>query len=174
MELASRAMPRRVLIVSPHFPPINAPDHQRVRMSLPYLRENGWEAHVLAVDPRFVEGAWDPDLLRTIATDVPVTRAGAVPLRMTRWLGLGRLGLRAFGPLNRMGSRLLCQRAFDLVYFSTTVFPTMSLGPRCKRLFGVPYVLDLQDPWLGDYYDRTGVIPPGGWWKYRFSQWLAR
>ena len=30
------AAPRRVLIVSPHFPPINAPDHQRVRMSLPY------------------------------------------------------------------------------------------------------------------------------------------
>ena len=44
-------MPSRVLIVSPHFPPVNAPDHQRVRMSLPYLGEFGWEGHVLAVVP---------------------------------------------------------------------------------------------------------------------------
>ena len=33
---------RRVLLVSPHFPPTNAPDHQRVRMSLPFYREHGW------------------------------------------------------------------------------------------------------------------------------------
>ena len=48
-------MPSRVLIVSPHFPPVNAPDHQRVRMSLPYLGEFGWEGHVLTVAPEFVE-----------------------------------------------------------------------------------------------------------------------
>ncbi len=50
----------------------------------------------------------------------------------------------------------------------------MSLGPRWKRRFGTHYVLDLQDPWLSDYYARTGTRPPGGWWKYRFSQHLAR
>ncbi len=69
--------PRRVLIVSPHFPPVNAPDHQRVRMSLPYLYENGWEAHVLAVDPRFVAGFLDPYLLQTIpahTSPLPVSR----------------------------------------------------------------------------------------------------
>ncbi len=33
---------KRVLIISPHFPPINAPDCQRVRMSLPYYRRYGW------------------------------------------------------------------------------------------------------------------------------------
>jgi hypothetical protein len=67
-------VPGRVLIVSPHFPPVNAPDHQRVRMSLPYLGEFGWEAHVLAVDPRYVEGFRDPGLLQTVPDDVPVTR----------------------------------------------------------------------------------------------------
>jgi hypothetical protein len=38
----------------------------------------------------------------------------------------------------------------------------------------VPYVLDLQDPRVSDYYDRSGVRPPGGRLKYAFSQWLAR
>jgi hypothetical protein len=32
---------RRVLLVSPRFPPTNAADHQRVRMTCPYFAENG-------------------------------------------------------------------------------------------------------------------------------------
>jgi hypothetical protein len=163
-----------VLIVSPHFPPVNAPDHQRVRMSLPYLAEFGWLAHVLAVEPRFVEGFLDPALSQTLPDDVPVTRVAAVPAGLTRPLGLGSLGLRALGPLALAGDRLLRSRAFDLAYFSTTVFPTLNLGPVWKRRWGVPYVLDVQDPWVSDYYDRTGTRPPGGRMKYAFTQWLAR
>jgi hypothetical protein len=167
-------LPARVLIVSPHFPPVNAPDHQRIRMSLPYLGEFGWEAHILAVDPRFVEGLRDPALLQTVPDDVPVTRVPALPAGLTRRVGLGSLGLRALGPLTLAGDRLLRTRRFDLVYFSTTIFPTMGLGPVWKRRWGVPYVLDMQDPWISDYYDRTGVRPPGGRVKYAFAQWLAR
>ena len=47
----SRQRLRRVLFVSPHFPPINAPDAQRIRTMLPYLESLGWEAEVLAVEP---------------------------------------------------------------------------------------------------------------------------
>src|SRR5271157_1900814 len=113
-------MPGRVLIVSPHFPPVNAPDHQRVRMSLPHLGEFGWEAHVLAVDPRFVEAGADPDLVATLPPATPVTRVGALPAGLTRRLGLGNLGLRAFWTLRGAGNRLLREGRFDLVYFSTT------------------------------------------------------
>jgi hypothetical protein len=167
-------LPGRVLIVSPHFPPVNAPDFQRVRMSLPYLSEFGWEAHILAVDPRFVEGFRDPALLQTVPDDIPVTRVPALPAGLTRRVGLGSLGLRALGPLSLAGDRLLRSRRFDLVYFSTTIFPAMGLGPVWKRRWGVPYILDMQDPWISDYYDRTGVRPPGGRLKYAFAQWLAR
>jgi hypothetical protein len=162
------------LIVSPHFPPVNAPDHQRVRMSLPYLAEFGWEAHVLAVDPRFVEGFRDPALLQTVPDEIPVTRVAALPAGLTRRFGLGSLGLRARVPLARAGDRLLRAGGFDLVYFSTTIYPAVGPGPGWKRRHGVPYVLDMQDPWVSDYYRRTGVRPPGGRLKYAFSQWLAR
>lgn len=40
----------RSLIVSPRFPPINAPDLHRVRHSLPYFHRTGWES-VLAKAP---------------------------------------------------------------------------------------------------------------------------
>jgi len=166
---------RHALIVSPHFPPVNAPDHQRVRMSLPYLRKFGWEATILTVVPGAVEGAaLDPLLEQTIPPDVEVIRVSAVPASLSRKLGLGNLALRALPYLARSGSKLLRSRRFDLVYFSTTQFSVMILGPIWKRKFRVPFVVDFQDPWLDDYYERTGITPPGGKVKYRFSRFLAR
>jgi len=40
--------------------------------------------------------------------------------------------------------------------------------------YGVPYVIDLQDPWISDYYERPGAPPPPGGWKYRYVQRLGR
>ena len=169
-------MGHRVLIVSPHFPPINAADHQRVRISLPYLEQFGWEAHVLAVRPDCIEGAIeDSFLFKTIPSSIPVTYTRALPIQQTRKLGLGSLGLRSFPYLLKAGDRLLQRQKFDLVFFSNTVFTSMSLGSRWQERFGVPYVLDFQDPWLSDYYKQPGVgSPPGGRFKYGFSQFQAK
>jgi len=165
----------RVLIVSPHFPPINAADHQRVRMSLPYFQEFGWEPHVLAVRPECVEAVQDSVLLKTVPPHIPVTYTGALPIQQTRRIGMSSLGLRCLPYLLSTGDRLLRQKKFDLVYFSTTVFIAMALGYRWHKRFGVPYVLDFQDPWLSDYYTQLGAIqPPGGRLKYGFSQLQAK
>lgn len=168
-------MSRKLLIVSPHFPPVNAPDHQRVRVSLPYLKEFGWEATVLAIRPSLVEGAsLDPSLNKTIPSEVKVVRVPAVGVGITRRLGLGNLALRALPYLWRAGNRLLAAASFDLVFFSTTQFSVTILGPRWKGKFGLPYVVDFQDPWLDDYYKRTRTPPPGGQLKYGLSRILAR
>lgn len=165
----------RVLIISPHFPPINAADAQRVRMSLPYLDSFGWNAHILAVDPNFVPTAQDPFLTKTVPDAIPVTFVNALPIHQTQKIGLGSLGLRSFASLLTTGDRLLQEQKFDLVYISTTVFVTMALGARWQRRFGIPYVLDFQDPWLSDYYDRPGSpSPPGGRFKYGFAQLQAK
>jgi hypothetical protein len=165
---------RRVLIVSPHFPPINAADHHRVRMSLPYLAEFGWDAHVLAVHPDFVQGVKDPLLSKTVPDSISVTYTNALPIQQTKKIGLGSLGLRAFFYLLQAGDRLLQQQKFDLIYFSTTMFVTMGLAPRWHKRFDLPYVLDCQDPWLSDYYNQPGSPPPpGGHLKYAFSQLQA-
>jgi len=166
---------RHVLVISPHFPPINAPDHQRIRTSLPYFAENGWTAVVLAVRPnRIAGGIVDPLLEQSVPRSVEVIRVGAIMLRWTRLLDLGSLALRALPYLWLAGHRLLSARRFDLVYFSTTQFPVMILGPNWKRKFGVPYVVDLQDPWFDDYYKRSGTRPPGGHVKYAISKSVAQ
>lgn len=166
---------KKVLILSPHFPPVNAPDMQRVRLALPFLREHGWEPVVLAVTPDCVEGATvDPLLEATYPPDIRVVRVAGLPPRATRWARFGSLWLRCGRALRRAGDALLRAEKFDAVLFSTTQFDAFTLGPRWRERFGVPYVLDYQDPWVNDYYDRTGTAPPGGRIKYAFAQWRAR
>ncbi len=164
---------KRVLIVSPHFPPINAPDMQRVRMSLPYYRNCGWDAVVLKVDADYVDGVREPELLSTIPDDVRIVRVPAIPLSWARWVGIGNLGLRAWFPLLFAGGRLLWRERYDVVFFSTTQFNVLLLGGIWLRLFGVPYVIDIQDPWRTDYYERPGSRRPPGGWKYQFARLQA-
>ncbi len=164
-----------VLIVSPHFPPVNAPDMHRARMLLPFLRENGWEAEVLAVSPDQVAAPVDPWLVAGLPADVPVHRVNALGLEWSQIPGLGTLGLRALPALAMAGDRLLAAAGFDLVYFSTTVFEVHILGSRWKRKFGVPFVMDYQDPWVNDYYaEHRDVVPPGGRLKYALASALHR
>ena len=80
---------KRVLIVSPHFPPINAADMHRVRMVLPFLRENGWEAEVVAVRPDAVAAPRDEWLTEGLPPDVKVHRVKALGLGWGRVPGLG-------------------------------------------------------------------------------------
>jgi hypothetical protein len=166
---------KKLLIVSPHFPPINAPDMQRVRLALPYLREHGWEPTVLAIAPDSIEGGVrDPLLEKTYPADIRVVRVPGLSPRLTRWAGVGNLWWRCGRALARAGEALLAAEHFDLVFFSTTQFSAFQLGPRWRRRFGVPYVLDYQDPWINDYYRRTRTRPPGGRLKFALSQWVAR
>lgn len=167
-------MNHRVLIVSPHFPPINAADHQRIRMALPSCAEFGWDVTVLCVAPEFVEGINDPFLSSTIPPNVEVLKCKAISYRISRRLKLGSLAFRSIPFLIAATAKYFQNNYFDLVYFSNTLFLTMPLGRYWLKKYDVPYVLDFQDPWLSDYYERTGATPPGGEFKYTISNYLAR
>lgn len=185
----------RVLLVSPHFPPTNAADMQRVRLLLPHLAAAGIEAEVLAVEAEQVAAPQDAWLEAGLPPEVPIHRVKALNLGWSKVPGLGILSYRALRAIRRKGNDLLGARAgakagetgdgrskdgvrgpnFDLVYFSTTQFGLHMLGPEWKRRFGVPFVMDYQDPWVSDYYrDHPGVTPPGGRLKYGLMNWLAR
>lgn len=170
MSTAPKTGPRRVLIVSPHFPPVNAPDHHRVRTSLPYYSAFGWTPEVLAVAPQCVEGRPDRELLTTIPSELPVHRCRAWPAALTRLFGLGNVAYRSRGQMRAMGDELLRSGQFDLVFFSTTQFIATTLGEGWRKKFGVPYVIDIQDPWRTDYYERPGAPPPPGGWKYQIAR----
>lgn len=168
-------MTRRVLIVSPHFPPVDSPDHHRVRMALPYFQDFGWKPYVLAVAPEYVDRVRDARMEQHLPASVEIFRSRALPIAPSHRVGLGNLAGRCFPYLNRLGARIIREKAIDLVFFSTTLFSVMPLGVRWLRRIRIPFVIDLQDPWLSDYYDAPGAPePPGGRFKFGLSQSLYR
>jgi len=166
---------RRLLVVSPNFPPVNGADVHRVRTTLPFFAEFGWDAEVLAVESACIASPMDPWLLDGIPKSIPVHRCKALSLRWSGIPGLGTLDLRAGRAMRRLGTKILQERTFDLVYFSTTTFSLMTLGPIWNERFKIPYVVDYQDPWITDYYrEHPDVRPPGGRFKYAIVQAFAR
>jgi glycosyltransferase involved in cell wall biosynthesis len=140
---------------------------QRVRTSLPYYKEMGWEPVVICVNEKYAEGFRDELLGETIPADIEIHRINALPARFTRKFGLGSLSMRSYFHFKRKGSELLRNRKFDLVFFSTTMFHVIALGRYWKEKFGVPFVVDMQDPWRNDFYvDKPKHIRPP---KYRIA-----
>ncbi|MES2431356.1 MAG: hypothetical protein V4556_10485 [Bacteroidota bacterium] len=143
---------KRVLIISPHFPPMNYPDMQRIRMSLPYYKAQGWEPVVLCADDKDEIGYRDYLLNDTIPEDIEVHKIKAYPVKYTSKVGLGSLSMRCYFQMKKKGDELLKGRKFDLVFFSTTMFHVCALGRYWKKKFNIPFILDMQDPWRNDYY----------------------
>ncbi len=157
---------KRLLIVAPHFPPVNAADMHRARVSASHFSAFGWKPHVLTVAPESQEMPVEPRLVETLPADLPVTRTGAWSPTWTRRFGIGSVGLRGFTHLYRAGAQVIARESIDLVYFSTTEFPVMALGRMWKHRFGVPYVLDIQDAWLSEDHDdkpASARPPKYGW-----------
>jgi hypothetical protein len=94
-------------MVSPHFPPDASAAAHRVRVVAPHLAAHGWEPTVVTVDPRDLEGGLDPELAGLVPPALRVVTCRAWPVRWTRRLGVGDLGLRAFAGLRRTCAALL-------------------------------------------------------------------
>jgi hypothetical protein len=165
---------KRVLIISPYFPPSNAADMQRVRMSLPYFGLWGWTADVVCVDQKHSQVLKDEALLQSLPTEQVIYEVDAWSLKWTAKIGLGSLALRSMWYYLRTVNGILRNRNYDLIYFSTTQFPLTILGRYWKHKFNIPYVIDMQDPWHSEYYQDKpkSQRPPKYWFSYRLHKFL--
>jgi hypothetical protein len=165
---------RRVLMVSPHFPPDSSAASHRVRLLAPHLAGAGWTPTVVTLEPSAYEGRLDRDLAALVPDSLEVVRAAAWSPATMRWAGLGDLGLRAFTGLRRTCRALLARQHFDALFITVyPVYPAL-LGPPLKAEFDLPFVLDYQDPWVGAWGRSVGGGPGGTPdWKSRASRQLG-
>ena len=164
---------RRVLMVTPHFPPDSSAAAHRVRLLAPHLPGAGWTPTIVTVDPSAYEGRLDRDLEALVPSGLQIVRAPVWRSGMTRWVGLGDLGLRAFTGLRHACRQLLARERFDALFITIyPVYPAL-LGPALKAEFGVPFVLDYQDPWV-NATPRKQRTEFQSSFKYRINQRLAR
>jgi hypothetical protein len=165
---------KKLLIISPYFPPVNAADMQRIRMSLLYFSDHGWNAEVVMVDENYTDMSIDALLLQSIPSTIKIHKVKALDKNWTSKLGLGSIALRSLWFYKQKVNRLLKAKKYDLIYFSTTQFPVCILGAYWKKKFGIPYIIDMQDPWHSDYYmDKPKAQrPPKYWFAYRLNKYL--
>jgi hypothetical protein len=161
-------------MVSPHFPPDSSAASHRVRLLAPHLADAGWTPTVVTLEASAYEGRLDRDLAALVPSSLDVVRATAWTPASTRWAGLGDLGLRAFTGLNRLCRTLLAGRRYDALFITLyPVYPAL-MGPRLKASFKLPFVLDYQDPWVGEWGRSVGGGPHGAAdWKSRASRQLG-
>jgi hypothetical protein len=143
-------------------------------MSLPYFCLYNWEAEVVTVAETHADLPVDPILAKGIPPQIKIHRVGALNKNITEKLGLGSIALRSLWHLNKAVSLLLEREHFDLVFFSTTQFPVCILGRHWQRKYGIPYVIDMQDPWFSDYYQNKpkNKRPAKYWFSYRLNKYL--
>ncbi len=165
---------KKVLIISPNFPPINAADMHRVRQSMAFFEDMGWDATVVAVIPKYVEMSEDPILLKTMPENSKIIYIKAFDAKYTRKLGLGNIGYRSLLQYRKAGNKLIKKNNYDLIYFSTTAFPVMTLGRYWKKKFKIPFIIDMQDPWRNDFYlDKPKEErPPKFFMAYNMDKYL--
>jgi hypothetical protein len=123
----------------------------RSRHLAKHLPAVGWNPIVLCVDEVHHSERLDPSLDALVPDTLEVIKVPALAARLTRKLGVGDISLRAWWPLRQSLVRLLSTRRVDAILITGAPYYSMLLAPQIKRQFGIPVVLDFQDPWVSQW-----------------------
>src|SRR6202012_5893692 len=96
---------KRILIISPHFPPSNLAAVHRSRLFAQHLPSYGWKPIVLMVDEKDYEEQLDWNLVKLLPTNLRIEKVRAFGITKPRLIG--DIGLRGFFQLYRRAKQLI-------------------------------------------------------------------
>ncbi|MFN3890336.1 MAG: glycosyltransferase [Beijerinckiaceae bacterium] len=141
-------MMRRALIVSPHFPPSTLAGVHRGRHLAKHLPSHGWKPIVIRAHEKHYTENPDEELGKLVSASLDQIRTGALPSRVARVFGVGDIGLRAYFHLARGIAGGVSRYSPSVILITGSPFYPMLLAGWVRRRFGLPVVLDFQDPWV--------------------------
>lgn len=153
---------KSVILISPFFPPSSLAGVHRARHLAKHLPHAGWRPIVLCVDEADYEQGPDPNIKKLVPLDTEIVKVGALSHGLTRFFGIGEISLRAWYPLRRALFRLLSTEPVGAVLITGSPYYPMLLASEIKRRFGVPVVLDFQDPWVSDWGAAQPIASKAG------------
>ena len=156
---------RTFAIIAPQFVPCSYPPAHRVRFFTNHLEEFGWKPVVLCVDYAYMEEAVDAEFCEMVPESLEIIRVKALSTRWTRKLGIGDLGIRCFPYMLRRVKALCRERRIDALLIPGPPWHTFLIGPRIKREFGIPYVLDYIDPWVSSWGQGASLRTKAFWYR---------
>ncbi len=155
-------MKKKILIITPHYPPSNLAAVHRSRLFAEHLPDYGWEPLLLTVDEHYYEEELDWNLFKLLPQSQRIEKVKA--FGVTRPRLIGDIGLRGFFQLYKRAKQLIQREAIDFLYIPIPSFYVSLIGRWLHERTGIAYGIDYIDPWVHKF--------PGS--DKRFSRhWLS-
>ncbi len=158
---------KKILIISPHYPPSNLAAVHRSRLFAQHLPSFGWEPIILCVDENGFEEELDWNLHSLLPTEQRIEKVRAFPVTKPRFIG--DIGLRAFFQLRRKALNLVRKEKIDFVYIPIPSFYVSLIGTYLNRKTGVKFGIDYIDPWVHHFPGSEKLFS-----RHWFSKQLAK
>lgn len=151
-----------VVIVSPYFPPATVAGVHRARHLAKHFPTHGLRPIVIRADPMTYAEIPDPDLERLVPDSIDQIYTKALPIWMTRRIGIGDLGLRALPYLaGAVDTAMTHNRVVGVLLTGAPFYPLL-LSALIKRRYKAPVVVDLQDPWVSAFGAQQPLLSKAG------------
>jgi len=137
---------KKILIISPHFPPSNLAAVHRGRLFAQHLPTYNWEPIILTVDEKYYEETLDYNLEKLLPKGLRIEKVKAFPITKPRLVG--DIGLRSFFHLYKRAKALIKKEKIDFLYILIPSFYVALLGRWLHQSTGIQYGIDYIDPWV--------------------------
>jgi hypothetical protein len=158
---------RKILIITPHYPPSNLAAVHRSRLFAQHLPSFNWEPIILTVDERYYEEKLDWNLFKLLPAGQRIEKVKAYRIIKPRLIG--DIGLRGFFQLRKKALQLIKEERVDFVYIPIPSFYVSLIGSYTYRKTGVPYGIDYIDPWVHTFPGSEKIFS-----RHWFSTQLAK
>lgn len=158
---------KKILIITPHYPPSNLAAVHRSRLFARHLPKLGWEPIILVVDERDYEESLDWNLHALLPVNQRIEKVRAFSVTKPRLIG--DIGLRSFFQLRNRALELVQSDSIDFVYIPIPSYYPSLIGPYLHRKTGVKYGIDYIDPWVHRFPGSDKVFS-----RHWFSMHIAK
>ncbi|MBX2931845.1 MAG: hypothetical protein KF781_07870 [Chitinophagaceae bacterium] len=160
---------KKILIISPHFPPSNLAAVHRSRLFAQHLPEFAWQPIILTVHENFYEEKLDWDLHKLLPKDLQIEKSSA--FKVTKPRLIGDIGLRAFFQLYKKAKAIIQKEQIDFLYIPIPSFYVALLGRWLHKTTGVKYGIDYIDPWV-HFFPGSEKIFSRHWFSTQIAKFL--
>lgn len=160
---------KRILIISPHYPPSNLAAVHRSRLFALHLPSFGWEPIILTVDEKYYEEKLDWNLYKLLPAEQHIVKVKA--FRVTKPRLIGDIGLRGFFQLRKKALELVVSERIDFVYIPIPSFYVSLIGGYLHRKTGVKFGIDYIDPWVHKFPGSEQLFSRH-WWSSKLAKKL--
>jgi len=158
---------KKILIISPKFPPSNLAGVHRSRLFAQHLPQYGWLPVILTVDEKYYEEALDHNLTKLLPGNLRIEKVNAFKISKPKIIG--DIGLRGFFQLYKRAKHIIKTEKIDFLYIPIPSFYVALLGRLLHKSTGISYGIDYIDPWVHKFPGSEKIFS-----RHWFSTHIAK